>query len=116
MYADEAAPYRKMLEISYPIDEGLIKNWEDFEKLWSYTFHTKMGKSKDLSDTCILVTEAAKCPAENRKRMADILFNNFGFKAILFETQALLSLMAEGHHTGCVLDSGDGVTHVIPVV
>ena len=75
-----------------------------------------MGKPKDLSNTCILVTEAAKCPPENRKRMADILFNNFGFKAILFETQALLSLMAEGHHTGCVLDSGDGVTHVIPVV
>ena len=33
----------------------------------------------------------------------------------MFETQALLSLMCEGHTTGVVFDSGDGVSHVIPV-
>jgi len=52
----------------------------------------------------------------NRKKMADICFEKFGFGHVLFETQALLSLMAEGHNTGLVLDSGDGVTHVIPVI
>jgi actin-related protein 2 len=48
--------------------------------------------------------------------MAQLIFEKFGFGHALFETQALLSLMAEGHNTGLVLDSGDGVTHVIPVV
>ena len=48
--------------------------------------------------------------------MAQKIFEKFGFGACLFETQALLSLMAEGHNTGLVLDSGDGVTHIIPVV
>ena len=34
----------------------------------------------------------------------------------MFEAQALLSLMCEGCTTGIVFDSGDGVSHVIPVV
>ena len=38
MYGDEAAPHRALLDISYPIDEGKIRNWEDFSKLWEYTF------------------------------------------------------------------------------
>ena len=63
-----------------------------------------------------MVTEAAVQPQENRNKMAEIIFEKFNFGAALFETQALLSLMAEGHNTGLVLDSGDGVTHIIPVV
>lgn len=34
----------------------------------------------------------------------------------MFESQALLTLMSEGKNTGMVLDSGDGVSHVIPVL
>lgn len=75
-----------------------------------------MGMPKDLSNKCIMVTEAAVQPPKNREMMADIIFNKFGFGACLFETQALLSLMAEGHCSGLVLDSGDGVSHIIPVV
>lgn len=45
-----------------------------------------------------------------------MLFEEHNFGACLFETQALLSLMAEGKSTGLVFDSGDGVSHVIPVV
>ena len=47
--------------------------------------------------------------------MAEILFETFGFGGIMFEIQALLSLMAEGETTGCVFDAGDGVSHCIPV-
>ena len=61
MFGDEAAPLRSLLDISYPIKEGMIKpdDWEDFEKLWHYTFHTKMGLKEDLSDKFIIITEAA---------------------------------------------------------
>lgn len=62
-----------------------------------------------------MVTEAAVQPERNRALMAEKCFK-MGFGAVLFETQALLSLMAEGHATGLVLDSGDGVSHIIPVV
>ena len=116
MFGDEANPLRALLDIKYPIDEGTVRDWDDFSKLWSYTFHQKMGQPEDLSQKCILVTEAALNPPKNREKMAELIFEHHGFGACLFETQALLSLMAEGHSTGLVLDSGDGVSHVIPVV
>ena len=115
MLGDEANPLRSYLEISYPIREGIVESWEDLEALWSYTFHTKMGLPKDLSGHKILVTEAARNPRKNRAKMAEILFEKFGFGGVLFEMQALLSLMAEGDTTGLVFDAGDGVSHCIPV-
>ncbi len=43
------------------------------------------------------------------------MLEKFGFKAVLFEIQATLSLMGEGQTTGLVFDAGDGVSHCIPI-
>ena len=69
MVGDEANPLRSYLEISYPIKEGIVENWDDLTALWDYTFHTKMGLPKDLSGHKILVTEAARNPKKNRAKM-----------------------------------------------
>ena len=63
MFGEEANPHRALWEITYPIEEGRVNNWKDFEALWKYTFHDKMGLPKDLSNKGILVTEAALNPA-----------------------------------------------------
>jgi len=47
--------------------------------------------------------------------MGEIMFEKFDYGGVMFEYQALLTLMAEGNTTGAVLDCGDGVSHVIPV-
>lgn len=47
--------------------------------------------------------------------MAEVMFENYGFGGLIFEVQALLSLFCEGLETGLILDSGDGVSHTIPV-
>lgn len=116
MFGEEANPHRALLEISYPIEEGRVTNWDDFEKLWSYVFHSTMGMPKNLADKKILVTEAALNPTKNREKMAELIFEKHGFGGCMFESQALLSLMAEGTNTGLVFDAGDGVSHCIPVV
>ena len=85
MFGDEANPLRSYLEITYPIREGIVENWDDLEQLWSYTFHTKMGLPKDLKDHKILITEAARNPKKNRAKMAEILFEKFGFGGVMFE-------------------------------
>lgn len=38
MIGDEAAPYQAMLELSRPVEEGAVKNWDDMELLWDYSF------------------------------------------------------------------------------
>ena len=35
--------YREMLSLTYPVQNGLITNWDAMEKFWHYTFHTEMG-------------------------------------------------------------------------
>ena len=115
MFGDEANPHRSLLEISYPIEEGTVRNWDDFSKLWDYSFRSKMRLEQDKSDKFLLVTEAALNSKDNRKRIAECLFEEHNFGACLFETQAVLSLMADGKSTGLVFDSGDGVSHTIPI-
>jgi len=65
MVGDEAAPLRSMLELSHPIDEGIVKDWDDMERIWEYGFN-KMGA--DLSESRVLMTEAALNPIKNREK------------------------------------------------
>ena len=62
MFGDEANPYRALLDITYPIDEGRVRNWDDFNELWEYSFKNKMNLPDDRSDKFLLVTEAALNP------------------------------------------------------
>jgi len=60
---------------------------------------------------------------ENREYLAEIMFETFGAKGLYIAVQAVLALAASWADksvkdktlTGTVVDSGDGVTHIIPV-
>lgn len=115
MYGDQVLPYRSLLELSHPIKAGKITNEEDLQSLWRYCFEEKLGIT-DYTDMSILITEAPMNPILNKKIMCDIIFDTFGFEKVNIEPQAKLSLFCQGIDTGIVLDSGDGVTHCIPIV
>lgn len=85
MIGDEANPLRSFLEITYPIREGIVENWDDICHLWSYIFYKKMNLPSDLSNHSILVTEAAGNPKDHREKMGKILFEKFGFGRVKFE-------------------------------
>lgn len=63
----------------------------------------------------VLLTEPPLNPRSNRDTAAQILFETFNVPALYTSIQAVLSLYASGRTTGIVLDSGDGVTHAVPV-
>jgi actin-related protein 2 len=62
-----------------------------------------------------MLTEAPMNPLKNKQIMAEIIFEKLGIGAFNIEPQAKLSLLSEGLESGVVLDSGDGVTHCIPI-
>jgi len=113
MVGDEASKLRTMLQITYPLDNGIIRNWEDMEHVWNYTFSEKLHVTP--KDCKIMLTEAPMNPQANRKKMIEVMFEKYGFKAVYIAIQAVLTLYAQGLLTGVVVDSGDGVTHIVPV-
>ena len=38
MVGDECSQLRQMLDISYPMDNGIVRNWEDMGTVWDHTF------------------------------------------------------------------------------
>jgi centractin len=62
-----------------------------------------------------LLTEAPLNPLTNREKAAEIFFETFNVPALYIQMQAVLSLYSSGRTTGVVLDSGDGVSHVVPI-
>ena len=72
-------------------------------------------KESEYSNYKFLLTEAPMNPFVNKKIMASILFEKFDVPAFNIEPQAKLSLLSEARDSGIVLDSGDGVTHCIPI-
>jgi centractin len=63
----------------------------------------------------VLLTEAPLNPTKNREKAAEIFFDGLNVPALYCSMQAILSLYASGRTSGIVLDSGDGVTHAVPV-
>lgn len=113
MCGSEAAAMRSSLEISYPVENGIVRNWDDMEKLWDYTFTEKL--QVNTPDHKILLTTPPMNPVKNRQKMMEMMFEKYGFAACNQSIQAVLTLYAQGLLTGVVVDMGDGVTHVVPV-
>lgn len=118
MCGDEADKCRSSLELSWPVSNAIIKDYPDMIHLWDYTFHEKLGVPRTagaFNDYRILLTEPPLNPMDNRKKMLETMFEHYGFGGVSVQIQAVLTLYGQGIVTGVVVDSGDGVTHMVPV-
>ncbi|KAL7271037.1 Centractin [Rhizina undulata] len=123
-----AQDLRGLLKIKYPLEHGIVTDWDDMERIWQYIYSEEL---KTLSEEVsvdiwflsvsevirhpVLLTEAPLNPRTNRDTAAQIFFETFNVPALFTSIQAVLSLYASGRTTGIVLDSGDGVSHAVPV-
>ncbi|PRT53294.1 Actin-related protein 3 [Wickerhamiella sorbophila] len=107
--------------LSYPIRHGMIENWDQMERFWESSIFKYLRCEPE--DHRFLLTEPPLNAPENREMTAEIMFETFNCAGLYIAVQAVLALAASWTSskvvgqplTGTVIDSGDGVTHVIAV-
>lgn len=102
-----------MLKIETPIEHGMVTNWDDMEKIWHHTLYNELRVAPE--EHPILMTEASLNPKLNREKMTQIMFEVFNVPCLYVNVQAVLALYSSGRTTGVVIDSGEGITHTVPI-
>ena len=136
---DEAQARSQDYAINFPINKGVVENWDNMEKIWQRSFFKYLKCEPE--NHHVMLTEPPLNAPENRELMAEIMFETFNVPGLYIAVSAVLALTAawesttnkilakEGDaalkeyvakygsrkRTGAVIDSGDGVTNVVPI-
>ena len=110
---EEALNKGGTLQLSRPIVKGEITDYETMELIWKHIFYNEL-----LTETkthSVIVTEAPFANYDNRKKMAEILFDNLGVESLYITNNSTLALYANGKTTGTVVDIGYQTTSFVPI-
>eukprot|EP01084_Bolivina_argentea_P104994 187963_1 len=104
---DECNERRGILDITYPINHGIVCSWDNMEKVWHHTFYNHVRVAPE--EHPILITNPLQNPRSEREKCTQIMFETFNVPKMYISEPNLLSLYAHGQVTGCVLSVGHGV-------
>ncbi|XP_033751888.1 actin-like protein 6B [Pecten maximus] len=104
---------RKGMEISSFLKDGMIDNWEIFEKVMDYTYSKNIKSEANMHP--VMMSEPAWNSRGKRERLTEIMFETYNVPAFFLCKNAVLSAFANGRSTGLVLDSGATHTTAVPV-
>ena len=118
--------------LTYPMQDGIIESWDLMEKYWHQSLYDYL--KCDPQEHNFVLTEPPMNPPENRENIAEIFFETFNVPGLYIGVQAVFALLgcsktyedagiemdkdqekAIKSLTGVVVDSGDGVTHIVPI-
>lgn len=117
---DEASD-KPNYSVKWPVRHGIVEDWDLMERFVEQIIFKYLRAEPE--DHYFLMTEPPLNTPENREYLAEIMFESFNVPGLYIAVQAVLALAAswtsravgERVLTGTVIDSGDGVTHCIPV-
>jgi len=109
----EAETKRGILNLKYPIEYGIITNWDDMEEIWRSIYHDELRVASE--EQPALFTELQSNPKRNREKVTEIMFETFKVPALYSAVQPVLSLYASARTSGVVVESGAGRSFTVPI-
>lgn len=107
----EVRDKQESLTLHYPINRGIVTNWDDLELLWAHCFQEL---HIDPEDHGIVMSDPPLNPRSNREKILELMFEAFRPAGFHLANSGQLVLYTSGRHTGIVTDIGDGVTSAVP--
>lgn len=116
MLGDETLGVGHLLEMSYPISNGIIQNMDEMCLLWDYAFFSKLNQTADsLKSRRLMMSEPPSFSTRARTKIYETLFEKYQFDSVQSGVQGVLSLFSNGLDTGVAIECGEGVTHCTPI-
>ncbi|KAI6648677.1 actin [Oopsacas minuta] len=113
VYVGNDSQFRNGILLTYPIKHGIVNNWDDMEHIWHHMFYNELRVTP--AKCGVLLTESPFNPKSNQEKICQIMFETFNIPFLHQCIHPILSLYSSGRTTGLVIDSGAGVSHVVPI-
>ncbi|MFX0165065.1 MAG: hypothetical protein ACFE9V_07060 [Candidatus Hodarchaeota archaeon] len=112
---NDVSRMRGVLKIKHPIERGAIMDWDSFYEILNYIFYSLL-RIENLSDYPVFYCESPFMNKETKEYIARLLFETHRIRSLIMMPTPLLSLFSVGLTTGLVIESGDGLTWVVPII
>lgn len=104
---------RSNMEIQTYMKDGMIDNWDLFEKVLDYTYAKVVQSESEYHP--VLFSESASNIRTNREKLTELMFEKYNVPAFFVVKNAVLAAFANGRSTALVVDSGATHTSAVPV-
>lgn len=104
---------KENMEIINPVKDGMIEDWDTFEKILDYIYAKDIKSESSLHP--VLMSEASWNVRPKREKLTELMFEKYNIPAFFLCKNAVLTAFANGRSTGLVIDSGATQTSAVPV-
>lgn len=109
----ESNLWRSRMEMKGPMEDGLVTDWDVYEKIWEYSFKNWLHVKPE--EHPVMISEAAWNTSELRAKLIEMAFEKFNSPAFYVCKTPVMSAFGAGKHTGLVIDAGGEMTSACAV-
>ena len=103
---------RGIMAINYPIKRGKITDYDAMEKIWAHTFYSEL--KIDTLVTPVVTTHPINVSRQQVDKTSQIMFETFEMPSMFTQSSVMSTMYSSGRTTGVVVESGGGITQIVP--